>query len=238
MTDTIDTHSHGKANGAFFPISHGLEVRGVQQRLLSSLMRQPDLVSTVSTTGIKQEDFPAEWQHAFYLATKEPGRIRQIVADRNGDPTIKQLYNQIVLLGHGQARQMAEQIVARVRGRDNAQHQSNDHSKEYSTDGDSFTKRAAESERQQDDNGPNADDATSIRRPESNEQKSNSEDKKADKKERIRFGFWLLHAADITPKRVDSIWTDRKGGTRLARGEHTLIAGAPQVLARVKLRSQ
>src|SRR5262249_17466548 len=43
---------------------------------------------------------------------------KQIVADPNGDPTIRNLYMQIVLLGHGQARQMAEQIIASIRGRD------------------------------------------------------------------------------------------------------------------------
>jgi hypothetical protein len=107
----IDTPLHNKANGAFFPIVHGMELRRVQQRLLTSLLRQPGLIPTVLTTGISANDFPNEWRHAFFLATKEPGNARQIVADSNGDLTIRQLYVQIVLLGHGQARQMAEQII-------------------------------------------------------------------------------------------------------------------------------
>jgi putative DNA primase/helicase len=31
----------------------------------------------------------------------------------------------------------------------------------------------------------------------------------------------------VTPKRVDAVWKDANGGTRLARGEHTIIAGEP-----------
>jgi hypothetical protein len=119
MTGT-DTGFHDKANGAFFPLVHGMELRRVQQRLLASLLRQPGLVPTVLTTGIVPEDFPEEWRHAFVMATKEPGRAKQIVPDPHGDPTIRNLYMQIVLLGHGQARQMAEQIVASIRRRDAA----------------------------------------------------------------------------------------------------------------------
>ena len=121
MTGT-DTGFHDKANGAFFPLVHGMELRRVQQRFLASLLRQPGLVPTVLTTGIVPEDFPEEWRHAFIIATKEPGRAQQIVAEHNGDPTIRHLYtHQIVLLGHGQARQMAEQIVASIRRRETAQ---------------------------------------------------------------------------------------------------------------------
>jgi putative DNA primase/helicase len=45
--------------------------------------------------------------------------------------------------------------------------------------------------------------------------------------EQLRSGFYTIRAADVTPKRIDAIWTDSKGGIRLARGEHTLIAGEP-----------
>jgi hypothetical protein len=120
MTGT-STGFHGKANGAFFPLVHGMELRRVQQRFLASLLRQPDLAPTVLTTGIGPEDFPEEWRHAFIISTKEPGRAQQIVAEHNGDPTIRHLYtHQIVLLGHGKARQMAEQIIASIRRRDTA----------------------------------------------------------------------------------------------------------------------
>jgi hypothetical protein len=118
MTGT-DTGFRDKANGAFFQLVRGMELRRVQQRLLASLLRQPGLAPTVLTTGIGPEDFPEEWRHAFTIATKEPGRAKQIVAEPNGDPTIRHLYtHQIVLLGHGQARQMAEQIVASIRRHD------------------------------------------------------------------------------------------------------------------------
>src|SRR6476659_11295770 len=117
MTGT-DTGFHDKANGAFFPLVHGMELRRVQQRFLASLLRQPGLVPTVLTTGIGPDHFPEEWRHAFVMATKEPGRAKQIVPDPHGDPTIRNLYTQIVLLGHGQARQMAEQIIASMRRRD------------------------------------------------------------------------------------------------------------------------
>jgi len=120
MTGT-DTGFHDKSNGAFFPLVHGMELRRVQQRFLASLLRQPGLVPTVLTTGIGPEDFPEEWRHAFIISTKEPGRAQQIVAEHNGDPTIRHLYtHQIVLLGHGQARQMAEQIIASNRRREAA----------------------------------------------------------------------------------------------------------------------
>jgi hypothetical protein len=60
MTGT-DTGFHDKANGAFFPLVHGMELRRVQQRFLASLLRQPSLVPTVLTTGIGPDDFPAGW---------------------------------------------------------------------------------------------------------------------------------------------------------------------------------
>jgi Protein of unknown function (DUF3987) len=92
-----------------------MELRRFQQRMLTALLRQPGLVPTVLTTGIRPEDFPEEWRNAFVVATKEPGRGKEIVADPNGDLMIRNLYMQLALLGHGQARQMAKQIVASVR---------------------------------------------------------------------------------------------------------------------------
>jgi hypothetical protein len=155
MTGT-DTGFHDKANGGFFPLVHGVELRRVQQRFLASLLRQPGLVPTVLTTGIVLEDFPEEWRHAFIVATKEPGRARQIVADPNGDPTIRHLYtHQIVLLGHGQARQMAEQIIASNRRREAAR-RAGDHRPSGTgnlTDGD------AEPEQQPSDVGANTEHA-------------------------------------------------------------------------------
>src|SRR5262249_33738492 len=103
-----------RLDGANFPILRGMELRGVQQRMLSALLRQPGLVPTVLTTGIRPEDFPEEWSDAFVVATKEPGRGKKIAADPNGDLTIRRLFIQVALLGHGQARQMAKQIVASV----------------------------------------------------------------------------------------------------------------------------
>jgi AAA domain-containing protein len=43
----------------------------------------------------------------------------------------------------------------------------------------------------------------------------------------LNSGLWTTRASDVTPKRVDAIWKDANGGIRLARGEHTLIAGEP-----------
>jgi Family of unknown function (DUF5906) len=117
MTGT-ETGFHDKANGAFFPIARGFELRRVQLRLLTALLHQPGLVPMVLATGIRQEDFPEEWHHAFNLVTKEPQRIKQIAADPNCDVTIRKLNAQIVLLGDGQARQLAEQIVISIRGHD------------------------------------------------------------------------------------------------------------------------
>jgi putative DNA primase/helicase len=42
-----------------------------------------------------------------------------------------------------------------------------------------------------------------------------------------KSGLWMIRASDVTPKRVDAIWKDAKGGIRLARGEHTVAAGEP-----------
>ena len=42
-----------------------------------------------------------------------------------------------------------------------------------------------------------------------------------------KSGLWTLRASDVTPKRVDVVWKDANGGVRLARGEHTMIAGVP-----------
>jgi hypothetical protein len=151
----MDGRLHDKANGAFFPIVHGMELLRVQQRLLASLLRQPGLVPTVLTTGIGPENFPEELRHAFIVATREPGRARQIVADPTGDPKIRTLYMQIALLGHGQARQMAEQIIASIRRRD-AIRRAGDHRPSGTnnlTDGD------AEPEQQPSDVGANAEHA-------------------------------------------------------------------------------
>jgi hypothetical protein len=152
----MDGRLHDKANGAFFPIVHGMELLRVQQRLLASLLRQPGLVPTVLTTGIGPENFPEELRHAFIVATRDPGRARQIVADPTGDPTIRHLYtHQIVLLGHGQARQMAEQIIASNRRREAAR-RAGDHRPSGTgnlTDGD------AEPEQQPSDVGANTEHA-------------------------------------------------------------------------------
>ncbi len=192
MTDTVHTNSHSKANGAFFSNLDGAEIRSVQQRLLGSLLRQPEFVSTVSTTGIMQDDFPEEWRHAFIVATKEPGRAQQIVADPHGDPIIRQLYTQVVLLGHGQARQMAEQIVTSVRRRDAVQNQRDERINEYSTDTDNVTETVEEFEHQQDDPGPNTQKVVDGLEHRDDQQKSNGEDRKEQK----RSGFWIVRAAE------------------------------------------
>ena len=48
-------------------------------------------------------------------------------------------------------------------------------------------------------------------------------------KAQIKSGLLTICASDVTPKRVDAIWKDANGGIRLARGEHTMIAGAPDL---------
>ena len=103
MTGT-DTGSHDKANGAFFPLVHGMELRRVQQRFLASLLRQPDLVPTVLTTGIVPEDFPEEWRPAFIIATKAH-RARPIVAEaQRRSPTIPPTYIRVRLFCWDMAR--------------------------------------------------------------------------------------------------------------------------------------
>jgi hypothetical protein len=56
---------------------------------------------------------------------------------------------------------------------------------------------------------------------------SDSEETQADSTSEIRSGLVTIRAASVTPKRVDAIWTDANGGIRLARGEHTIVAGEP-----------
>ena len=46
-------------------------------------------------------------------------------------------------------------------------------------------------------------------------------------KPEIKSGLLTIRAVNVTPKRVDAIWKDANGGIRLARGEHTIIAGEP-----------
>ncbi len=46
-------------------------------------------------------------------------------------------------------------------------------------------------------------------------------------KPEIKSGLLTIRAANVIPKRVDAIWKDANGGIRLARGEHTIIAGEP-----------
>jgi putative DNA primase/helicase len=48
-------------------------------------------------------------------------------------------------------------------------------------------------------------------------------------KAQIKSGLLTICASDVTPRRVDAIWKDANGGVRLARGEHTMIAGAPDL---------
>jgi hypothetical protein len=153
MNDKIQTDLPDKTDRAFFPILHGMELRRVQQRMLTALLRQPGLVPTILTTGIRPEHFPEEWRNAFVVATKEPGRGKEIVADPNGDLTIRHLYMQVALLGDGQARQLARQIVSSVR---RAQHQGDDHPNGQSTTA-SLTKSAEKSARRDADD-VNCDD--------------------------------------------------------------------------------
>jgi uncharacterized protein (DUF927 family) len=120
MTGTLNDGSQDKANGAYFARLHGMQLRHAQKRLVCALLRQSGLAPTVLRSGIRQGDLPEEWRNAFHLATKEPIRGKQIVADPNGDPTIRHLYRQVVELGHGAALRLAEQIVASVRRRDAA----------------------------------------------------------------------------------------------------------------------
>src|SRR5262245_39849805 len=97
---------------------HGEQLRGVQQRFLSAILRRPSLVPTILRSDIRPKDFPVEWRNAFVVATKEPGRGREIAASADGDATIRRLFTQVVELGHGQALRMAEQILFNARRRD------------------------------------------------------------------------------------------------------------------------
>ncbi len=115
MTDTFGAADREKANGAFIARLHGMQLRSTQQRLLAALLRRPSLVPTVLRSGIQRDHFPKDWRNAFDIATKEPGRGKQIAADPNGDLTIRRLYTQIVELEHGPALRIAEQIVFNVR---------------------------------------------------------------------------------------------------------------------------
>jgi Family of unknown function (DUF5906) len=115
MNDSYGTGFQDKANGNYMPLLHGMQLRCAQQRLIAALLRRPSLVPTTMRSGIQQDDFPEELREAFIIAMKEPDRIRQIVADPNGDSTIRSLYVRVVELGHGQALRIAEQIVFNVR---------------------------------------------------------------------------------------------------------------------------
>ncbi len=46
-------------------------------------------------------------------------------------------------------------------------------------------------------------------------------------KPEIKSGLLTICAANVKPKHVDALWKDVKNGIRLARGEHTIIAGEP-----------
>jgi Family of unknown function (DUF5906) len=115
MTDISNAESPYRANGAYSPRLHGMQLRNTQQRLVAALLRRPSLVPTVMQAGIRPDDFPKELHNALMIATKKPDRIKEIVADPNVDPTIRNLYMRVVELTHGQARQIAEQVVANVR---------------------------------------------------------------------------------------------------------------------------
>lgn len=121
MTNTFGAERHRKGNGAYFPILHGMQLRQCQKRLLAALLRQPGLVPTVLRSGIHPGCFPEDWRDVFVLATKEPGRGKQIAADPNGEPIIRHLWMQPGALADGQALQLADQIVASVRCHDSAQ---------------------------------------------------------------------------------------------------------------------
>jgi hypothetical protein len=121
MTITSGTELHQKGNGAYFPLLYGMQLRQAQKRLLAALLRQPGLVPTVLRSGIRPECFPEGWRNAFVVATKDPGRGKQIATDPNGDPTVRHLCAHHIALGHGQALQLADQIVASARRHDAAQ---------------------------------------------------------------------------------------------------------------------
>ena len=111
MIDTLNAGSFDKSNGSYVPRLQGMELRNTQQRLLAALLRRPSLVPTTLRSGIRQDDFPEDLQLAFIVATKEPDRIKKIMSDPDGDPTIRRLYMRVVEWGDGQALRIAEQIV-------------------------------------------------------------------------------------------------------------------------------
>src|SRR5262249_52723151 len=115
MTIKFGTELHDKGTGAYFPLLQGMELRQAQKRLLAALLLQPGLVPTVLRSGIRPDCFPESWRNAFTIATKDPDRGRQIAADPNGDSIIRHLCSHRVPLGHGQALQLADQIMASVR---------------------------------------------------------------------------------------------------------------------------
>ena len=116
MTDTLNAGSQYKTNSGYLPRLLGTRLRNTQERLLAALLRRPSLVPNVLLrSGILRDDFPNELRNAFVIATKDPGLGRQIAVDPNGDATIRHLFFQIVELGHGQALQLADQIVNSVR---------------------------------------------------------------------------------------------------------------------------
>ena len=93
MTDTLNTGSQYKINGAYLPRLLGTQLRNTQERLLAALLRRPSLVPNVLLrSGILRDDFPNELRNAFIIATKEPDRGRQIAVDPNGDATIRHLF--------------------------------------------------------------------------------------------------------------------------------------------------
>jgi hypothetical protein len=204
MSNSID---HGytvvRDAEAFVQRLTGDKLLKAQERLAFGLVRRNSLLPWIEPqSGIGPRHFPASLQPLMVIArTKTREEILQIVTAQP-EGTVAHAYRKGIELSPGEALQLAKQIVLGL-----VRHQ------------ESVSEKLG---------GP-SDPTPGLAPQKTVPDKIAPSARRLDKQDppNIKYGLFTVCAADVTPKRVDAIWADDKGGIRLARGEHTVFAGEP-----------
>jgi hypothetical protein len=218
---------------AFVPRLTGDKLLKAQERLAFGLVKRNSLLPWIKPrTGIGPEHFPTDLQSLIVAAKTKTHEQIMAIAGSQREGKIAQAYRRGIELSHGEALMLAKQIVLssihhRANGGDT---QSNQNPITAEVGPQSGRPVSNQLVRHIDDATPGsrapkktiANTITPSLRAQHKTKSSNPKHK-----EHLKEGLYVLPAAEVTPKRVDAVWSDKKGGVRLARGEHTMIAGEP-----------
>jgi hypothetical protein len=221
---------------AFVQRLSGDKLRKAQERLAFALVRRNSLLPWIEPrSGIGREHLPADLRPLFDAAkTKTHEQIMEIVASRS-DEKITQAYGKGIELIHGEARMLAKQIVLSVT-RDQAKYGDKQPTQDeiinvITAEAGPQPEQAISNQLIQHGDGAPGTTTPGKAITDSTETSPGADGERNTTNvkhgEQLKEGLYVVCATEVSPKRVDAIWADKKGGVRLARGEHTMVAGEP-----------